>query len=104
MGGGHRVRVGAGLGETDAEANRYHEPAAPSKPATAAELHGGAGTPADRQLGQSAAAATSTLDALLGTAAPPRDPVGVRTGETACKPLSLSPRVAHHRNPPTTGP
>jgi len=55
-----RVRVGAGLGETDAEANRYHEPASPSKPATAAELAGGAGNPPIASTATSAAAATFT--------------------------------------------
>jgi hypothetical protein len=42
-------------GETDAEANRYHEPASSSKPATAAELRAGAGNPPIASTAMSAA-------------------------------------------------
>src|SRR5215207_8935506 len=58
-------------GETDAEANRYHEPPSPSKPATAAELHGAPATAPTASTATSAAAATLTLDSLLGTAVLP---------------------------------
>jgi hypothetical protein len=93
------VAAGCGLvpawGETDAEANRYHEPAAPSKPATAAELRGRAGNPPIASTATSAAAATLTLNSLLGTAIF-RDPAGVRTGNlhashSAC--LLASPTI-----------
>jgi hypothetical protein len=104
-GGGRRGRVGAGLGETDAEANHDHESASPNKPATAAERRADAGTPGrSASPATTAAAATLTLDALRGTAVlPGTRRASVQGNGMACQLRSLPPRSAYHRNPANDG-